>query len=132
MRKNREVILYLLFGGISFFLNIVLFYLLNVRLGLNELLANIICWVVCVLFQFVTNSSLVFRAKAGSAGEYLYQMGTFFAGRVFTLVLEEGILFVFITLLDMNSMVVKVLAQILVIVLNYVISKFIVFKEKGE
>ena len=54
----------------------------------------------------------------------------FFGGRVVTLVIEEIILLVFITWLGFNSMVVKVIAQVIVIVLNYVISKFWIFKDK--
>lgn len=54
---------------------------------------------------------------------------SFIGGRVATLVVEELILFIFITNLGMNSMAVKVVAQVIVIVLNYVISKLIVFKK---
>ena len=59
-------------------------------------------------------------------------MLSFYAGRLLTLGVEELLLFVFITWLGFNSMVVKILAQIVVIVLNYVISKLLVFRDKGE
>ena len=62
-KKHKAVLLYLLFGGLSFFLNIGLFILINTT-GLHELINNVICWVVCVLFQFATNRIWVFESKS--------------------------------------------------------------------
>ncbi len=127
--KYKEVLLYLMFGGLSFVLNIVLFILLNGLLHINELGANVICWVACVLFQYVTNRTWVFDGKTDTAGELIKQMESFFGGRIFTLVVEEAILAVFITWLKFNSIAVKIAAQVVVIVLNYIISKMIVFRK---
>jgi putative flippase GtrA len=127
--KHKEVLLYLFFGGIAFFLNIYLFALFYSTFGINELIANVICWIICVLFQFFTNRTWVFDGKTDSAGGFIRQMASFFGGRVLTLVIEEAILAVFITWLGWNSMAVKLAAQIIVIVLNYVISKLIVFRK---
>lgn len=128
-KKHKEVLLYLFFGGIAFFLNIGLFALFNGAMKINALVANVICWIICVLFQFFTNRIWVFDGKTDSKSEFLLQMGSFFGGRVFTLVVEEVILAVFITWLGWNSMAVKLAAQVVVIVLNYVISKLIVFRK---
>ena len=117
-KKHKEVLMYLFFGGITFFLNIALYAWLDGMLGINALIANVICWVVCVLFQYFTNRTWVFDGQA-----------SFFGGRLFTLVVEEAILAVFITWLGFNSMAVKLIAQVVVIVLNYIISKLIVFKK---
>ena len=119
-KKNKEVLLYLFFGGLTF----------NVSMGINELIANVMSWVLAVLFAFATNRVWVFQAPTHTITEFLKQMLSFFGGRVVTLVIEEIILLVFITWLGFNSMVVKVIAQVIVIVLNYVISKFFVFSEK--
>ena len=67
--------------------------------------------------------------QVDSAAGFLKQMASFFGGRLFTLIVEEAILAVFITWLGFNSMAVKLVAQVVVIVLNYVISKLIVFKK---
>ena len=128
-QKNKEVLMYLFFGGVSFVLNMVLYILLNAVLGMNELLANIFCWIVCVLFQFVTNRIWVFNSRTDTTAALLKQMTAFFGGRIFTLLAEELILLVFITWQGLNSVAVKLVAQIVVIVLNYVISKLIVFKK---
>ena len=128
-KKHKEVLMYLFFGGITFFLNIALYAWLDGMLGINALIANVICWVVCVLFQYFTNRTWVFDGQVDSAAGFLKQMASFFGGRLFTLVVEEAILAVFITWLGFNSMAVKLIAQVVVIVLNYIISKLIVFKK---
>lgn len=128
-KKHKEVLMYLFFGGITFFLNIALYAWLDGMLGINALIANVICWVVCVMFQYFTNRTWVFDGQVDSAAGFLKQMASFFGGRLFTLVVEEAILAVFITWLGFNSMAVKLIAQVVVIVLNYIISKLIVFKK---
>ncbi len=127
--KNKEVILYLFFGGLAFFLNIGLFALLNGACHMNELIANVICWCVCVLFQFVTNRNWVFDANMGGTDRMMKQLASFVGGRLFTLAIEEAIIAVFITWLGFNSMIVKLVAQFVVIVLNYIISKTLVFRK---
>lgn len=128
-KKHKEVLMYLFFGGLTFFLNIALYAWLDKGLGMNALIANVICWVVCVLFQYFTNRTWVFDGQVDSAAGFLKQMASFFGGRLFTLIVEEAILAVFITWLGFNSMAVKLIAQVVVIVLNYIISKLIVFKK---
>lgn len=127
-QKHKEVLLYLFFGGVAVLLNLVLFVLFNSRLKINELVANVICWVICVLFQFFTNRTWVFQSQNNAEQSFFKQIFSFFGGRVFTLVVEELILFIFITLLMFNALTVKITAQVITIVLNYIISKFYVFK----
>ena len=129
-KKNKEILLYLFFGGLTFIVSIATYAIFNVSMGINELIANVMSWVLAVLFAFATNRVWVFQAPTHTITEFLRQMLSFFGGRVVTLVIEEIILLIFITWLGFNSMVVKVIAQVIVIVLNYVISKFFVFSEK--
>lgn len=128
--RNKQVLLYLFFGGITFLMNMILYALLTDRAHMNELVANVICWVICVLFQFFTNRTWVFDGKTETTSGFWIQMASFFGGRLFTLAVEEGILAVFITWLRFPSLLVKFAAQVVIIVLNYVISKLIVFKNK--
>jgi putative flippase GtrA len=129
-KKYKEVLMYLFFGAIAFFLNIGLFVLFNGLFALNELIANAISWILCVLFQFFTNRTWVFNGHVDNAEDFWKQLISFTSGRVLTLVIEEIILAVFITWLKLPTMPVKLAAQVIVIVMNYVISKFIVFNEK--
>ncbi len=128
-KKHKEVLLYLLFGGLTFVVSMVTFALFYEILSLNELIANVFSWIFAVLFAFFTNRVWVFSAPTQGAAAFLRQMAAFFGGRVATLVLEEGILFVFVTWLALPAVPVKVAAQVLVILANYVISKLIVFRK---
>lgn len=126
-RKHKEILMYLLFGGLAFFLNIGLFAAID-SFNINALVNNIACWVICVLFQFFTNRTWVFDGSVDSSGEFIKQACSFVAGRIGTLIIEELILAVFITWLGLNAMLIKLIAQVVVIVLNYIISKLFVFK----
>ncbi|MBR1496226.1 MAG: GtrA family protein [Oscillospiraceae bacterium] len=127
-RKHKEALLYLFFGGLTTAFSIAVFALFNAVLGVNELVANIISWILAVAFAFFTNRIWVFSAPAEGKGSFLKQMLSFFGGRLFTLAVEEAVLFVFVSRLRFPGIAVKTAAQVLVIVLNYVISKWIVFR----
>ena len=128
-KKYKEQLLYLFFGGLTTLLNIVLFWMLTRPIGLNALIANVIGWIICVLFAYVTNRTWVFNNKAHNAAEVIRECASFYIGRLSTLLLEEFVLWIGIDLLQINSMSVKIFAQILVIISNYVISKVFVFKD---
>lgn len=128
--KYKEVLMYLFFGFLTFLVGVLTYAYFNVTLGINELIANIYSWILAVLFAFFTNRTWVFHSPTSGFAEFMKQMFSFFCGRVATLVLEELILYVFITWLGFDSMLIKVIAQIVVIATNYVISKLVVFHEK--
>lgn len=124
-RKFKEQLLYLFFGVLTTLVNLIVFYFTTRRLP--PLGANVIAWIAGVLFAYVTNRTWVFRSSnTGILREFL----SFCGGRVVTLLLEEVVLWGGISLLRFNTMIVKIIAQILVIVGNYVVSKWFVFKEK--
>ncbi len=130
-KKYKEALLYLFFGGLAFFLSIFLYWFMSAVMHLNALVNNTIDWIICVAFQFFTNRTWVFDGKVESTEEFLKQAKDFTLGRVFTLVVENAIIFIFFTNLGFKEMPVKLVATFVVIVLNYVISKLFVFK-KGE
>ena len=126
--KYKEVLLYLIFGGLTTVVSLVTFWLAGHPLGLNTLIANVISWICAVTFAYFTNAKWVFEAQPESRGEWLRQFVSFYAGRLATLGVEELLLFVFVTLLHCNDMLIKVV----VVVLNYVISKLLIFRKKKE
>lgn len=131
-KKYRELLLYFFFGGCSFIISILSYSIANVTLGINELIANIISWILAVMFAFFTNRIWVFQGKTDSKKEFAIQMVSFLGGRIVTLIIEEAIILIFITLLKLPSIPVKIAAQIVVIFLNYIISKLWVFRKKKE
>ena len=125
-KKHREVLLYLFFGALTTAVSWGSFYLLHYPIGWNEHIANILSWVAAVLFAFLTNRTWVFSTK----GNILREMLLFFTARLTTLGVEEIFLLIFATLLDKEAMPVKIVGSVLVLVLNYVFSKLIVFRKK--
>ena len=133
-KKHREVISYLFWGGVAFFLSVFLFWVFNSKLGMGEVLANTIDWIILVIFTFFTNKIFVFRSKAGSPAAFGREFISFILARLFTLLLEDAIIWLGCNKLGFNSelgsLVVKLIAQFVVIVSNYILSKLIVFRKK--
>ncbi len=130
-QKYREQLLYLFFGGLTFLLSVFLYWLLAHPLGLTPLLANGISWVACVAFAYLTNRTWVFSRKADCGRGILKEALSFAVGRLATLGLEELILWLGIEVLRIHDLIIKIAAQVLVIVGNYLISKWFVFKKAG-
>lgn len=129
-KKYKEILLYIFFGGLTTVISIASYWLFNQALGINELIANVLSWILAVMFAFITNLVWVFQVSVNNIHEFLKQMLLFYEGRLLTLALEELFLLLFITMLGFPSMVVKIFAQVVVMVGNYVISKLWVFKKE--
>ena len=128
--KHKEVLLYLIFGGLTTVVSMVTFWLAYNVLGIHELIANIISWICAVGFAYFSNAKWVFESKPTTAQERLREIVSFFTGRLATLGVEELLILVFATWLGFNGLIVKLVAQVVVVILNYVISKFFIFKKK--
>ena len=129
--ENRKTIaLYLIFGGLTTLVSIGIYWLLTEVLWVGVLLANVISWIGAVTFAYVTNSIWVFAQRPRDWRELISQAARFFSARLITLGIEEVMLFVFISLLALPNMPVKLGAQAMVIVLNYLISRLFVFSKK--
>lgn len=129
-QKYKEFLLYIFFGVFTAVVSIGSYGCCDVILKINPLISNVISWILAVTFAYVTNKKWVFDVEIHGSKALLTQMFDFYAGRFFTLLIEEGILFVFITNLHFNSLVVKISAQVVVVILNYIISKLIVFRNR--
>ena len=129
--RYREQILYLVFGFLAFLVSMATFALADRVLMMPTLIANVFSWVITVAFAYWTNRTWVFESKATGFKPIVREILSFATGRLLTLAIEELMLFVGVTLLAFDSILVKLVAQVVVIVLNYVISKFVVFKKEG-
>ena len=136
--KYREVISYLFFGGLTTILNLVvkyilLFTILDASKAIQLQIAVIISWIVACLFAYITNRIFVFRSKSK---EILKEIISFFTARIITLGMEMLIMFIFVTLLALNSdlwvVIWSIISQIVVILANYIFSKLIIFKNKEK
>ncbi|MBQ6686895.1 MAG: GtrA family protein [Bacilli bacterium] len=134
-KKYKEIINYLIFGFLTTVVSLVAYYLVTITIldpnvSLELQIANVISWIVGVLFAYFTNRAFVFNSKNENK---LKEFITFTGARVSTLLLDMAVMFIFVTLLKGNDKVFKIVSQILVIVGNYLLSKLIVFKkDKNE
>ncbi len=126
---TKEVILYGVFGVLTTIINLGSFYIMSTILKWNENLSNIIAIILAVLFAYITNKDLVFHSKAESTKERLIEFFKFILGRTFTMIIEFlGGLILFETAIPI--MISKCCITVVVIILNFFISKFFAFKSK--
>jgi len=129
LTQYKEQILYLLFGGVTSVIGVGV-YELFYRLGFASWFANTVSTVLAVTVAYVTNKLFVFESKGLSRRELWREIVTFYGGRLFTYLLETGLLMYFVDYKKFSSIICKVCTTVLVIILNYVISKLFVFKKK--
>ena len=125
--QYKEIILYLFFGGLTFLVSMGSYIFFLRVFHDRALIANIFSWIFAVTFAYVTNRIWVFHSENHGIRAIAKEVTAFFGGRIATLLLEEAILFVGINMMGMNNIAVKVVAQVVVIIGNYVISKLFVF-----
>ena len=142
---NKELVSYLVFGVLTTLVSIVTFEVANLILGQDlYLLSNIISWIFAVTFAFVTNKLWVFESKSWAVAVIRPEIIAFVAARLFSLLLEEAGLYLLIDILSLGTfssaifgftltgtLISKLIMQVIVVVANYIFSKFIIFKKKA-
>ncbi|CCL27092.1 TPA: GtrA family protein [Clostridioides difficile] len=128
-KKHKETILYLFFGTLTTFVNIISYLFFTRVVSLNFIIANILAWIFAVLFAYFTNKFFVFESKVIEIAFLFKEFLSFVSFRLFSGITEMLIMYIMIDLLFINDIIVKVFTNIIVIVLNYVFSKMIIFKK---
>lgn len=128
-KKYKEPILYIVFGGFTTVVNLVSYAIFTRLLDINDYIAIFLSWVLAVFFAYITNKIWVFESRSTNPKQLLKEIVSFTSARVATLGLEYVIMFVGVDLLHFNDMLVKVIAQFVVIASNYVFSKLFIFKK---
>ena len=126
MKLDRELVLYVVFGTFTFFVNIIVYFLFENVFGVNYLISNVIAWFFSVLFAYITNRIWVFESKSP---DILKEMSLFFGGRIFSGVIDTALMYLFIDVMTIGDDISKIIVQVIVIILNYIFSKLIVFKD---
>lgn len=128
--KYRDVIPYLFFGVCTTLVNMAVYWLLAHPLGMGTMPSTVIAWILAVLFAYVTNRRWVFHSEATGRKEILREMTSFFGCRLATGVVDWLCMYIFVDLLGLNDVIIKFLANVLVIILNYAASKLLIFRKK--
>ena len=129
LARYRDVIVYLVFGVLTTAVNYIVYLPCYNVLGLSGSASNAIAWVGAVAFAYLTNKPFVFQSHDWSAKTVIPELTKFVGCRVGSGVLETAIIFLTVDLLGWNGNVMKLLTSVLVVVLNYIGSKLLVFKK---
>lgn len=154
---TKEIVTYIFFGVMTTIVNLVIFYIFK-RIfisigwegifntiipqgsslhkifigGTDYLDANFIAWIAGVIFAFVTNKLWVFDSKSWAPSVAGKEFTGFMGARIFSFVIETILMFTLVTLLSFNDFIAKIIVGVIVVIINYIFSKLIIFKNKAE
>lgn len=131
--KYKEIINYLVFGGLATVVNFVTYFIVARLIGIDEVLSSGISWFFSVLFAYITNKLFVFESKTDGIKAILIEMGSFFLARIVSGILcDVGTFAIMVRVFNINDLFAKVVTQIMVVIVNYVFSKLIIFRKKNK
>lgn len=128
--KHRNILSYLFFGVLTTVVNFLVYFPLYNWIHLSATVSNAIAWAASVAFAFLTNKPFVFQSHDWSMAVVIPELAKFLGTRIGSGLLETGAMFVMVDLLSWNGNVIKVLLSVLVVIINYIGSKLLVFKKK--
>lgn len=131
-KKNKQIILYIFFGVCTTVINGVCYEVLYKCANVSNMTSTLIAWFIAVSFAFITNKEYVFDAERRCFKRRLNQFVLFFLCRVFTGILDVIIMVLAVDFLKLNSLLWKFISNIIITIINYVLSKFFIFKNPTE
>ena len=129
IKKHEEVISYLFFGGLTTLVNYIVYLPCYNLLHMSGALSNAVAWVAAVAFAYLTNKPFVFKSHDWSAKTVIPELTKFVGCRIGSGLAETAIIFVTVDCLLWNGNVIKLITSVLVVVLNYIASKLLVFRK---
>ena len=127
--SNTEMIAYLFAGVATTVVNYVVYFLATRMAGLGVMGGTWVAWVIAVAFGYVVNKAFVFHTHCANALALLREAAGFFAMRLVSLGMETLLMYLTVTVLGLNDLVMKLIVNIVVIILNYVFSKLVIFRK---
>ena len=127
---GAESIRYIIVGVLTTVVNYALFELMQGVLGIDVTVSNVASISVSILFAYITNKIIVFRRHSDTLGALTFEFLKFVGSRLFTMALEVGIVYLFHNVLGYSARLFKLVALVFVIIVNYILSKVIVFREE--
>ena len=130
--KYKEIINYLIFGVLTTVVSLVTYYIcvytiLDPDNAVQLQIENVISWIISVAFAYITNRKFVFESKEKNK---IKDASKFVTSRIATLLMDMAIMYVGVTVLRFNDKIMKLISQVVVIVMNYILSKILVFKKE--
>jgi putative flippase GtrA len=131
MKINKEVLNYIVFGILTTLINIVVYFFLTKAFSINYQFATVTAWIVAVLFAYYTNKKFVFKTNHSLLIQTIKSLLLFIYYRILSLVIDIGIMYLLIEVLYFDDLLSKVIANVIVVIFNYITSKLFVFRQRG-
>ena len=129
--RYKELFFYAVFGVGATVINIVSYRVLANTFGKKYfLIANIIAWILAFIFAFITNKLFVFESKSWEAQTAMKEFVGFLSARLATGILDTVLMWLFVSVISLDDTLSKIIINILVIIINYIASKFFIFKKE--
>ena len=130
-KKYKEIINYLIFGGLATVVNFVSYYIFARTLNVDEVISSGLSWFCSVLFAYVTNKLFAFGSKKNTKKKVIKEMLPFFLPTIASGALcDVGTFALMVKVFNINDLIAKIVTQVMVVIVNYVFSKLIIFKNK--
>ncbi|MDR1665307.1 MAG: GtrA family protein [Clostridiales bacterium] len=127
---TREIITYLVFGVLTTLVGLSTYWLFSEALGIETVVSNILSSLIAIVFAYITNKIFVFRSPSWEAKLIVREFVPFISGRLLTMLLETVLLKLLVDYAGLPNMWVKFFLMVIVVVLNYIVSKFAVFVKR--
>ena len=132
-RKHEEIINYLIFGVLTTIVSLISYLLFanilfTVKNDLTVQISNILSWICAVTFAYITNKKYVFKSNI-KGKKQLKEAGSFYLARLFSLIVDMFMMYILFSIIHMDDTIAKLIVQVVVVILNYILSKIIVFKK---
>ena len=130
LKKYKSLISYGIFGGLTTLVNIVTYNLCYYGVGISNTFSNVFAWILSVAFAYLTNKLWVFESKSWKWEVLRREVFAFVSCRLATGIMDLGIMYICVDVLNWHAMFMKICSNVLVIILNYIFSKLVIFKKK--
>lgn len=130
--KYREVWLYLFFGFLTTVINFLVYEVFTKLFDVKYSISNVIAWILSVTFAYIVDRNIVFESQKNKITDIIKEIVLFFGARIMSLIIDMILMYIGVELLLVNDTVVKIISNIVVIIVNYLISKLIVFNRRKK
>ena len=130
--SHQEVMRYLIFGGLTTAVNILIYAICYYVFHIENGISNVIAWILSATFAYITNKIYVFDSKVKTKHDLFKEIVYFYGCRLLTLAVDQGIMILTVDKLGWNALLMKIIANIIVIILNFIFSKLLIFKKRDR
>lgn len=127
-----RIIMYIVMGGFTTLVNIIVYWVSDELLHFDYRLATTLAWIAAVLFAYIVNKRYVFESNTPNWRDRLAEMGSFFGFRLLSFFMDLGVMIGLVGIVSMNGTWAKILANVVVLIANYIFSKWFIFKDRGK